>query len=45
MKSGGRLVCALGAAFFLTINFSARAADDALAWPPLIAQAKPWAFN
>src|SRR5664280_859153 len=45
MKSGGRLACALGAAFFLTINFSARAADDALAWPPITAQTKPWAFN
>ena len=35
MKSGGKLVCALGAAFFLTTNFSARAAENALAWPPL----------
>jgi hypothetical protein len=32
MKSGGRLVCALGAAFFLTTNFSAPAAENALAW-------------
>ena len=45
MKSGSRLVCALGVAFILTTNFSASAADDALAWPPITAQTKPWAFN
>jgi hypothetical protein len=30
---------------FFDDKFSARAADDALAWPPITAQTKPWAFN
>jgi hypothetical protein len=29
----------------VTGNFSARAADDPFAWPPITAQQKPWAFN
>ena len=31
--------------FFLALNFSARAADDPFAWPPITSQTKPWAFN
>ena len=45
MKSRCRFACALGAAILLTVNFSARAADDPLAWPPITSQTKPWAFN
>ena len=45
MNSGSRFVCALVAAVFLTANFSAGAADDPFAWPPITAQTKPWAFN
>jgi len=45
MKSGSRLVCALGVVVFLTTTFSASAADHALAWPPITSQTKPWAFN
>jgi hypothetical protein len=45
MKSGSRFARALVAALFLTTNFSARAADDPFAWPPITAQTKPWAFN
>lgn len=45
MKSRCRFACALGAAFLLTVNFSVRAADDPLAWPPITSQTKPWAFN
>jgi len=44
MNSSGKLLCALGAALFLTSTGS-RAAEDALAWPPITAQTKPWAFN
>ena len=39
-----RLLCALGAAFFLALHFPASAADDPFAWPLITAQAKPWAF-
>ena len=45
MKSRCRFACALGAAILLTVNFSVRAADDPLAWPPITSQTKPWAFN
>jgi len=45
MKSRCRFACALGAAILLTVNFSVRAADDPLAWPPSTSQTKPWAFN
>ena len=45
MKSRCRFVCALGAAIWLAVNFSVRAADDPLAWPPITSQTKPWAFN
>ena len=45
MKSRCRFACALGTAILLTVNFSVRAADDPLAWPPITSQTKPWAFN
>src|ERR1017187_7360096 len=37
------LLAALLAIFF-ALNFSARAAEDALAWPPITSQTKPWAW-
>jgi len=44
MNSSGKLLCALGVALLLTTSFS-RADDNPLAWPPITAQTKPWAFN
>ena len=39
-------VCCLALlAVLLTENFSAHAAEDPFAWPPITAQQKPWAFN
>jgi len=43
---GSWLAAALiGGSFFFTASFPATAADDALAWPPITAQTKPWAYN
>jgi hypothetical protein len=43
---GSWLAAALiGGPFFFTASFPATAADDALAWPPITAQTRPWAFN
>jgi hypothetical protein len=35
---------ALGLMVFFATNFSVRAADDPLAWPPIASQTKPWAW-
>ncbi|HSY17110.1 MAG TPA: hypothetical protein VK815_02195, partial [Candidatus Acidoferrales bacterium] len=41
-----RFLAALAcAAVTIGINLTVRAADDPLAWPPIAAQQKPWAFN
>jgi hypothetical protein len=37
--------CVALAAVLLADVFSARAADDPFAWPPITSQTKPWAFN
>jgi len=39
------LAALLGGALLFNADFSARAADDPFAWPPITAQTKPWAFN
>ena len=37
-------VALLGVTLVAPLIFSARAADDALAWPPITSQTRPWAF-
>ena len=46
MKTPGQvsLACVLCLTFFGGITISVPAADDALAWPPITSQARPWAF-
>ena len=36
--------CAFGLMLFSAANFSARAADDPLAWPPITSQTRPWVW-
>jgi hypothetical protein len=46
MKFPGKCLFAawLGSSIFVGVNFSVRAADDPLAWPPITAQGRPWAW-
>ena len=46
MKFPGKVLCAalLGASIFVSVNFSGRAADDPLAWPPITSQTEPWVW-
>ena len=47
MNSFGKrfLAALLGASILGNANFAVRAAEDPLAWPPITAQQKPWAYN